>query len=75
MPEFLNQPWLTFVVTPLHKSSLDCFQNAMTSDNVYILSTCIHKNVTHSSERLYLCFVDYARLLNRVHQEALLCKL
>ena len=50
-------------------------QNAMTSDHIYTLSTCIEKYVSVHKKRLYSCFVDYAKAFDTVCREALLYKL
>ena len=50
-------------------------QNAMTSDHIYTLSTCIEKYVSLHKKRLYSCFVDYAKAFDTVCREALLYKL
>ena len=50
-------------------------QNAMTSDHIYTLSTCIEKYVSFHKKRLYSCFVDYAKAFDTVCREALLYKL
>ena len=50
-------------------------QNAMTSDHILTLTTCIEKYVSRSKARLYTCFVDYAKAFDTVCREALLYKL
>ena len=50
-------------------------QNAMTSDHILTLTTCIEKYVSRSKARLYSCFVDYAKAFDTVCREALLYKL
>ena len=50
-------------------------QNAMTSDHIFTLSTCIEKYVSLHKKRLYSCFVDYAKAFDTVCREALLYKL
>ena len=50
-------------------------QNAMTSDHIFTLSTCIEKYVSFSKKRLYSCFVDYAKAFDTVCREALLYKM
>jgi hypothetical protein len=50
-------------------------KEAQTSDHILTLSTCIDKHVHHKKERLYACFVDYAKAFDTVCREALLYKL
>jgi hypothetical protein len=50
-------------------------KDAQTSDHILTLSTCINKHVTYRKERLYTCFVDYAKAFDTVCREALLYKL
>ena len=50
-------------------------QNAMTSDHIFTLSTCIEKYVSAQKKRIYSCFVDYAKAFDTVCREALLYKL
>ena len=50
-------------------------QDAMTGDHILTLTTCIEKYVARSKQRLYSCFVDYAKAFDTVCREALLFKL
>ncbi len=50
-------------------------KNAVTSDHILTLSTCIEKYVTINKKRLYTCFVDYDKAFDTVCREALLYKL
>jgi exonuclease III len=50
-------------------------KNAQTADHILTLSTIINKHVQIKKERLYSCFVDYAKAFDTVCREALLFKL
>ena len=56
-------------------NQLGFYQHAMTSDHIYTLSTCIEKYASVHKQRLYSCFVDYAKAFDTVCREALLYKL
>ena len=62
----------TFPDTP---NQLGFCKNAQTADHILTMSTIINKHVQVKKERLYSCFVDYAKAFDTVCREALLFKL
>ena len=62
-------------VCPDTFNQLGFCKNAQTSDHILTLSTCINKHVHVKKERLYSCFVDYAKAFDTVCREALLFKM
>ena len=50
-------------------------KDAQTSDHIFTLTTCVEKYVKKAKNRLYSCFVDYAKAFDSVCREALLFKL
>ena len=50
-------------------------KDAQTADHIFTFSTCVEKYVTKKRQRLYTCFVDYAKAFDSICREALLYKL
>ena len=73
----LLQRLITFRQTynPDTPNQLGFCKNAQTSDHILTLTTCIEKYIKKFKERLYTCFVDYAKAFDSVCREALLYKL
>ena len=63
------------IYNPDTQNQLGFCQNAMTSDHILTLNTCIESTIKKSKKRLYSCFVDYAKAFDTVCREALLYKL
>ena len=50
-------------------------KGAQTCDHVLTLTTCIDKYINAKKERLYTCFIDYAKAFDTVCRDALLYKI
>ena len=50
-------------------------KNAQTCDHILTLTTCVKKYTSRPGEKLFTCFVDYAKAFDSVCREALLYKL
>ena len=73
----LLQRLLTFRQTynPDTPNQLGFCKAAQTCDHIFTLSTCIEKYIKKFKDRLYTCFIDYAKAFDSVCREALLYKL
>ena len=60
---------------PDTSNQLGFCKGAQTADHMLTLSTCVEKYISKKKERVYACFVDYAKAFDTVCREALLYKI